>query len=132
MRICKVCKCENEDQFVYCKNCGAMLEVIPPVKPVQQEPVEVTPEVQPISEIKEAPVSVPVQNTASVVSNPYENAAYSEPQVSYSAPVTNAPTLVPVKMLLPEPTNPEIKTIQTVYVTPAQKAAIQYDMLKNK
>ena len=107
-----------------------MLEVIPPVKPVQQEPVEVTPEVQPIPEIKEAPVSVPVQNTASVVSNPYENAAYSEPQVSYSAPVTNAPTLVPVKMLLPEPTNPEIKTIQTVYVTPAQKAAIQYDMLK--
>lgn len=128
MKICKVCKCENEDQFVYCKNCGAMLEVIPPVKPVQQEPVEVIPEVQPITEIKETPISVPVQNTATA--NLYENADTSNPQAVYSAPVTNAPTLVPVKMLLPEPTNPEIKTIQTVYVTPAQKAAIQYDMSK--
>ncbi len=113
MKICKVCKCENEEQFVYCKNCGAMLEVIPPVK---NEP-----------EIPAAPIPA-VQNTAP--KNLYENVGTAQPAESYNASVSTPPSLVPVKMVLPEPTNPEIKTVQTVYVTPAQKAAIQYDILK--
>ncbi len=115
MKICKVCKCENEEQFVYCKNCGAQLEVIPPVKTEPEIPAAPTPA---------------VQDTAP--KNLYENAVASQPVESNPAPVNTLPSLVPVKMLLPEPTNPEIKTVQTVYVTPAQKAAIQYDMLKQK
>lgn len=113
MKNCRVCKCENEEQFVYCKNCGAMLEVIPPVKNESEIPAAPTPT---------------AQNTAS--KNLYENAGVSQSVENYNAPVSTLPSLVPVKMVLPEPSNPEIKTVQTVYVTPAQKAAIQYDMLK--
>ena len=115
MKICKVCKCENEEGFVYCKNCGALLEVIPPVNDQ--------------SEVVSEPTDIPQSATAK---NLYENVEINKPTQNYSAPANNLPELVGVKMLLPEPTNPEIKTVQTVYVTPAQKAAIQYDMLKNK
>lgn len=40
--------------------------------------------------------------------------------------------LVPVIMELPDPFNPGQRTNQTVYVTPAQKAAILYDSMMNK
>ena len=112
MKICKVCKCENEDGFIYCKNCGAQLEVLPPVK---TEPV--------VEPVNTAPNPAP--------DNVYMNETV-EPIKEQKTFTNSTPTLVPVKMLLPEPTNPEIKTIQTVYVTPAQKAAIQYDMSKNR
>ena len=110
MKICKVCKCENEDGFIYCKNCGAQLEVLPPVK---TESV-----VEPVT-----PAQKPTPD------NVYMNEIV-EPIKEQQNFVNSTTTLVPVKMLLPEPTNPEIKTVQTVYVTPAQKAAIQYDMSK--
>ncbi len=114
MKICKICKCENEDQFVYCKNCGSMLEVIPLVKK--------EPEVLPLSTPDEQNVTV---------SSLYQNPNADQPLQNNTVSVNNYSGLVPVKMLLPEPTNPEIKTVQTVYVTPAQKAAIQYDLSKN-
>lgn len=123
MKICKVCKIENEDQFVYCKNCGAMLEVELPLKNEQ----EVVSDEAKAFEVAPAPtVNQPYQSAK----NPYENISAVQPTVNYSTPAETPDSLVPVKMLLPEPTNPEIKTVQTVYVTPAQKAAIQYDMQK--
>ena len=129
MKICKVCKIENEEEYVYCKNCGAQLEVIPPEPPVietvpEEDPVAVQP-IQPVQPAAPAPTPSYVNyNMGS--RNPYE----SVPKVNYTVPVAAAPSLVPVNMLLPDPSNPEIKTVQTVYVTPAQKAAIQYDMYK--
>lgn len=132
MKICKVCKIENEDQFVYCKNCGAQLEVLPPAvtaPPVAEAPpvMEVPPVAAPV--VPAPPVPPPV---APVNSNPY---AGVQPN-PYTAPaVVNTPAppigLVAVEMLLPDPANPEYRSPQKVYVTPAQKAAIQYDMLKN-
>ena len=103
MKICKVCKIENEDNFVYCKNCGVQLEAPPAQAPVT--PV--------------APVA-PANNNG--VYNPY-----NRPVTPVAAPVG----LVPVEMVLPNPANPEYHCVQTVYVTPAQKAAIQYDLMKN-
>ena len=86
MKICRICKTENEDRFIYCKNCGTKFEV------AQQ------------------PTVIPSVNNA-----------------------VNTPVgLVPVTMMLPNPEFPDYRTAQTVYVTPAQKAAIEYSMrIKN-
>lgn len=107
MKICKVCKIENEDQFIYCKNCGSQLEVTPPAAPITPVP--------------------PIQGA-----NPYAGVQYNP----YTPPAPVAPPaasagLVPVEMILPDPANPEFRRPQTVYVTPAQKAAIQYDAIKH-
>lgn len=99
MKICKVCKIENEEQFIYCKNCGAQLEITPASIPVPVAPAE------------------PVAPSPAPVFNPYE-APMVEPQTPIS--------LVTVELMLPDPLNPESRSVQTVYVTPAQKAAIQY------
>lgn len=113
MKICKVCKIENEDNFVYCKNCGVQLEITPPV----QAPVA---PVVPVAPVAPAVPVTPVNNNG--VYNPY-----GRPVAPVAAPVG----LVPVEMVLPNPANPEYHCVQTVYVTPAQKAAIQYDIMKN-
>ena len=101
MKICKVCKIENEDQFMYCKNCGTQFEVPVPV------------------------VSVPL-------SKPEESESFSQngqDTASPAAPVqeTKMPEgLVPVAIVLPDPNYPDYRIPQTVYVTPAQKSAIEY------
>lgn len=87
MKICRICKTENEDRFIYCKNCGTKFE------PVRQ---------------------------AAPVSSVYVNAQ--------DIPVG----LVPVTMMLPNPEFPDYRTAQTVYVTPEQKAAIEYSMRAQK
>lgn len=112
MKICKVCKTENEEQFIYCKNCGAQLEM------------NITPNYQTSVESK------PTDTKNIKASNPYENISFDGPQNNSPASANIPVGLVGVKMLLPNPVNPEEKTIQTVYVTPAQKAAIQYDISK--
>ncbi len=82
MKICRICKTENEDRFIYCKNCGTKFEVA-----------------------QQTTVVPPVYNAV------------------------NAPAgLVPVTMMLPNPEFPDYRTAQTVYVTPAQKAAIEYSI----
>ncbi len=123
MKICKVCKTENEDQFVYCKNCGAMLETVLPQKNEQEAVCDEA------LNFEAAPVPAFTQ-PYSYAKNPYENISEAGSTVNRSPYTEGYASLVPVKMLLPEPTNPEIKTMQTVYVTPAQKAAIQYDFQK--
>ena len=143
MKICKVCKIENADQFIYCKNCGAQLEVTPPPAPVipaveieiptaQEKNAEasVAPEVPvaPVPPVIHAAPVTPANPYAGIQSNPYAA------PVTPVAPVPSAPFapagLVPVEMVLPDPLNPEYRSTQTVYVTPAQKAAIQYDIIK--
>lgn len=128
MKICKVCKIENEDQFVYCKNCGAQLEVLPPV--VTAPPVTEAPPVMEVPPVA-APV-VPAPPVAPVKSNPYVGVQPNPYTAPAAGNIPAPPTgLVAVEMLLPDPANPEYRSPQKVYVTPAQKAAIQYDMLKN-
>ncbi len=111
MKICKVCKIENEEQFIYCKNCGAQLELTPPPAPVA--PIAPVPPVTP---------NTAFNSYASGQANPYAAPTPVAPQ----APAG----LVTVEMMLPDPANPEYCSLQTVYVTPAQKAAIQYDAIK--
>ncbi|MEE0945910.1 MAG: hypothetical protein U0M42_03660 [Acutalibacteraceae bacterium] len=83
MKICRICKTENDDRFVYCKNCGTKFE----------------------DEVAVKHTSSPDFNTV------------------------QSPTgLVPVTMMLPSPEFPDYRTPQTVYVTPAQKAAIEYSL----
>ena len=114
MKICKVCKTENEEQFIYCKNCGAQLELTPPPVPV-------------ISEAPVPPVP-PVPPAYATAPGPYAQAQYNH----NAGPVTPMPPagLVAVEMILPDPANPEYRCPQTVYVTPAQKAAIQSDAIQ--
>lgn len=149
MKICKVCKIENADQFIYCKNCGAHLEVTPPPAPVvpaveieipaaevnnAEVPVSPVAPVTPVAPVIPAAPVTPVAPAAPA--NPYAG-IQSNPYVAPAAPVAPAPSapaspagLVPVEMVLPDPLNPEYRSTQTVYVTPAQKAAIQYDIIK--
>ncbi len=87
MKICRICKTENEERFVYCKNCGTKFE------PVREG----------------APVSPVYANAQEIPMG-----------------------LVPVTMMLPNPEFPDYRTAQTVYVTPAQKAAIEYSMRNQK
>ena len=79
MKICRVCRTENEEQFVYCKNCGTQLEAPKayeyPIRPV-----------------------------------------YQGGQIN----------LVPVTLMLPDINDPNKLSAQTVYVTPAQRAAINW------
>lgn len=116
MKICRVCKIENEDQFIYCKNCGAQLEIaaVAPVNTAEENAPTVR---------ESAPAAQSGVN-ASMSYNPYAPAAPA-------APAAVPAGLVAVEMILPDPANPEYRRPQTVYVTPAQKAAIQYEMLKN-
>lgn len=119
MKICKVCKIENEEQFVYCKNCGAQLEVAPAAPVQSSEPV--CPPAS--SENKEQPAAGSAY--AGVEQNTYV-VADNKPVT----PITVPSGLVAVEMMLPDPANPDIRCVQTVYVTPAQKAAIQYYAIK--
>lgn len=89
MKICNNCRTENEDRFIYCKNCGTQLQVL--------------------------------RNNTSY-------SAMSGVHNVNSAPVPAG--LVPVTMMLPSPEFPDYRTAQTVYVTPAQKAAIEYSLKK--
>ena len=99
MLVCRVCKQENEEHFTYCKNCGTELE-----KPKAQ----------------------------STIFNNYNNATPTYPQYNQQnscAPVVNktpeAFELVGVYMRLPDIDNPSIRTLQKVYVTKQQYAAMK-------
>ena len=77
MRICNLCRTENDDKFLFCKNCGTKF-----------------PEDTPSPAIPTQPIS------------------------------SQGLGLVPVTLKLPDINNHRVLTPQTVYVTPAQKMAI--------
>ena len=108
MKICRVCKTENEEHFVYCKNCGTQFEQPSFIK--QDNTYQNNAYAQ---------YTAPTQNAASshMPYSPYQN-----PVQQNSAPASNA--LVPVLMQLPDPFDVTRLTVQTVYVTP-----MQYDAL---
>ncbi|MBE6728933.1 MAG: hypothetical protein E7568_01720 [Ruminococcaceae bacterium] len=86
MRICSICKTENDDRFLYCKNCGTKF-------PAETLPV------------------TPVKTNTSVNNQ--------------------AVALVPVILNLPSIDDPKVLMPQTVYVTPAQKIAIENALKKD-
>ena len=66
------------------------------------------------------------------INKPEESESFSqkvEETASPTAPVQEIKVpegLVPVSIVLPDPNYPDYRIPQTVYVTPAQKAAIEY------
>ena len=106
MIICKVCKCENEEHFDYCKNCGTQLE-----KPIKE---------QRWTENTQRPNYAP--------HNPYNRPVTPNNMPNQSNIVTEniQPTeLVSVYMNLPDVDNPSVRTLQKVYVTKRQYAAMK-------
>ncbi len=106
MIICKVCKQENEDHFEYCKNCGTQLE-----KPKQEQQWQ-----------------APAQRPAYAPHNPYNRPVTPNNAPNKSNIVTEnveVAELVSVYMNLPDVDNPTNRTLQKVYVTKRQYAAMK-------
>lgn len=103
MIVCKVCSQQNEDDFEYCKNCGTKLE-----KTQQSYQAPQRPNYMPYNPYN-GPVTRQSAPTASNIVN--ENVEVAE--------------LVSVYMMLPDVDNPMTRTLQKVFVTKRQYAAMK-------
>ena len=102
MMVCRVCKTENDDRFMYCKNCGTQLD-----KPKNYEAYE-------SGQFAAQPVNVPNRATSPIMPvAPTPDRAIQEN------------TLVSVYMSLPDPIDPSRRSLQRVYVTRKQMQAME-------
>lgn len=112
MIICRVCKQENEEHFTYCKNCGTELE---------------KPKTQPVGFSNSFGASP--DRPAYAPYNPYNQPVSSPKATQPAAPIVKETPemfeLVGVYMQLPDVDNPEVRTLQKVFVTKKQYAAMK-------
>ena len=106
MITCKVCKQENEEHFEYCKNCGTQLE----------------------RSIQHQHWNAPLQRPDYAPNNPYNQPFTPKNTENTNNVVTEdieVAELVSVYMKLPDIDNPAARTLQKVYVTKRQYAAMK-------